>query len=62
MDPKTGRDRTRDVCSFKFLTNILEADGAGGVVKIHAADVQGVQLGYVVPPHLRQRGAQLSMC
>ncbi len=37
---------------FIFLTNVLETDGTRGIVKVHTADVQRVQLRYVMPSYL----------
>lgn len=37
-----------------FLTDVLETNGAGSIVKVDAADVQRVQLCYVMPSYLRK--------
>lgn len=39
--------------SFMFLTNVLETNGTRGIIKVYTADVQGVQLRYVMPSYLR---------
>lgn len=44
-----------------FLTNILETDSTGGIIKVYTADVQGVQLGYVMPSYLHT-GEHDSVC
>lgn len=34
------------------LTNVLETNGTRGVIKVYTADVQGVQLCYMMTSHL----------
>lgn len=53
-----GKDRDREEniskqeSRFMFLTNVLETNGTRGIVKVYTADVQGVQLRYVMPSYL----------
>lgn len=50
------------VCLYEdklvFLTNVLETDRTRGVVEVYTADVQRVQLGYVVPSYLQNNTGQ----
>ena len=47
---------------FKFyLTNVLETNGTRGVVEVYTADVQWVQLCYMMTSHLHT-GRHSSMC
>lgn len=53
---RKDRDRedyiTKHVSRFIFLTNVLDTNRTRCIVKVYAADVQGVQLGYVMSSYL----------
>lgn len=58
MEDKHKQTKELDVSELNtqqdHLTNVLEPDGTRGIVEVYAADVQRVQLGYVMPSYLRR--------
>lgn len=49
------RGATEEKMRKTCLTNILETDSAGCLIKVYAVDVQRVQLCYVVSSYLHKR-------